>query len=568
MTIFSGERKRGKVQLSVLLFCVFLVCSVAVFGQNLPSIVYDEEVQVGPGTTWQTASSQSPRWEIHIIRVDLSNRNVILRPDHREREQAFFRTSVLAREADAIAATNGSFFGLATDHTYFGQSTEYCRIDGKTKSPNRRNSSRPTFGITHDRQRYFSMVSPDQEFDNPDWNGVLHALAGGPQLVANGEAISGLDNETRHPRTILGWNDSDEVVTLVTIDGRQAGWSVGMSLYELAMLLLDLGCEHGINYDGGGSTTAWINGEVVNQGSDGHERGTVTALLVIPAYVIDHTDVECTVEGAWAISDEGGFYNANSLTADGGDDTMSVTWTPNLELDGRYKVYVWYTDGGDRTDNAVYNIQAYDGNHEVTVDQRSGGGDWVELGIFPFASGTEGYVQLTNTASSDGTISADAVKIVYLDEAIDEVVIDNEDSANVEIVGEWSTGSWHTPWGEYYHHTDCDSDGNKSFSWFTNDLVSGIYELQGYWVAGGNRNTNAQYIIHHAEGEDTVYMDQTQNNMQWASIGTYFFEEGQEARVTLTNLGSEVVVIADAVRFLLIEKDEDITSAQNWQLFQ
>ncbi len=83
----------------------------------------------------------------------------------------------------------------------------------------------------------------------------------------------------RHPRTAVGFN-ADEIL-LVTVDGRQKDWSVGMTMVELARLMAELGCTEALNLDGGGSTTAWVDGEVVNRPSDGGQRRIANALLVI-----------------------------------------------------------------------------------------------------------------------------------------------------------------------------------------------------------------------------------------------------------------------------------------------
>ncbi len=399
-----------------LMVGVIICLAPLVWGEeHFSDIIYEEAEKVGPAIQWQRASSEDPRWEINIIRVDLSDQNVLLRPAYQEREEYFFRTSTIASRADAIAAVNGSFFGISESRDHYGKSMEYCRIDGASVSPNRRGSSRPTFGITHERNFHYSDITEDQEFVEPDWNGILHALAGNPLLVKEGEAVSGLDDETRHPRTMLGWNETDQEVTLVTVDGRQEQ-SVGMTFSEQARLLLDLGCEYGINYDGGGSTTAWIDGEVVNSPSDNNERGTVTAWLVLPANVVDHTDNGCVVVGDWSVTEEGDVYNKSSLTAQGGDDSMSVIWIPSLQEKGRYRVSVWYDAREDRTDSALYAVHALDDTHEISLNQQEDGGQWVELGEFPFDEGTGDFVRLVNTASEEETISADAVKFHYLEE--------------------------------------------------------------------------------------------------------------------------------------------------------
>ncbi|HCU37304.1 MAG TPA: hypothetical protein DGT21_18285 [Armatimonadetes bacterium] len=82
----------------------------------------------------------------------------------------------------------------------------------------------------------------------------------------------------RHPRTAVGYN-AEEIV-LLTCDGRQPEWSTGLFLDELAQLMLDLGCTDALNLDGGGSTTMWVDGEVVNHPSDGRERPIGNAVVV------------------------------------------------------------------------------------------------------------------------------------------------------------------------------------------------------------------------------------------------------------------------------------------------
>ncbi len=105
------------------------------------------------------------------------------------------------------------------------------------------------------------------------------AVGGGPLLMREGQIVPS-DNagEPAHPRTAIGYNDKE--IVLVTVDGRQPGWSVGMRLHTLAKLMQELGCTDAMNLDGGGSTTAWVRGEVVNRPSDGDQRSIANAVLV------------------------------------------------------------------------------------------------------------------------------------------------------------------------------------------------------------------------------------------------------------------------------------------------
>lgn len=108
---------------------------------------------------------------------------------------------------------------------------------------------------------------------------VSLAIGGGPLLLREGEVVPE-DNAAapRHPRTAIGFSDRE--IVLVTVDGRQPGWSVGMDLPTLARLMAELGCTEALNLDGGGSTTAWVRGEIVNRPSDGGERRIANAVLV------------------------------------------------------------------------------------------------------------------------------------------------------------------------------------------------------------------------------------------------------------------------------------------------
>jgi exopolysaccharide biosynthesis protein len=113
-------------------------------------------------------------------------------------------------------------------------------------------------------------------------------VQGVPQLLKNGvidipwekEKTSKSFVETRHPRTAVAKLDDGKFL-MITVDGRQPGVSVGMSLYELADYLLSIGAVDAMNLDGGGSTTMFLDGKVVNTPSDKEgERKVSDAILV------------------------------------------------------------------------------------------------------------------------------------------------------------------------------------------------------------------------------------------------------------------------------------------------
>ena len=83
---------------------------------------------------------------------------------------------------------------------------------------------------------------------------VREAVASFGDIFENGRARSGLDNTTRASRTAIGIKNDGTVVMLM-VDGRQAPYSVGMTMAEVAAAMEDLGCVQAINLDGGGSST-------------------------------------------------------------------------------------------------------------------------------------------------------------------------------------------------------------------------------------------------------------------------------------------------------------------------
>lgn len=117
------------------------------------------------------------------------------------------------------------------------------------------------------------------------WSGVVDTIGGNPNLLKDGFIVT--DNCTgsyfcdRNPRTAIGV-DAEGQILLVTVDGRQPGYSVGLKLLPLAKLMQHLGAVSALNLDGGGSTTMWAKGRVRNRVSGGFERPVGSSILVLP----------------------------------------------------------------------------------------------------------------------------------------------------------------------------------------------------------------------------------------------------------------------------------------------
>jgi hypothetical protein len=119
---------------------------------------------------------------------------------------------------------------------------------------------------------------------------IRDVVAGFPILVQEGRKnIVGSPSKNlslRHPRTAFCYNPRKIIFTVV--DGRQPRLSVGMTLDELADLMVELGCTTAMNSDGGGSSVMAVRGktagaavQIVNSPSDGQERGRGNAWILI-----------------------------------------------------------------------------------------------------------------------------------------------------------------------------------------------------------------------------------------------------------------------------------------------
>jgi hypothetical protein len=121
----------------------------------------------------------------------------------------------------------------------------------------------------------------------PPWANVPDALGGGPVIVREGKpvfrSLEGFTTDQlayRHPRTGVG-QTADGRIMLVAVDGRQPGYSTGLTNFELALTMMRLGCVTASALDAGGSTTMAFDGKLLNRPSDsGGERSVAEALTL------------------------------------------------------------------------------------------------------------------------------------------------------------------------------------------------------------------------------------------------------------------------------------------------
>ncbi|MGH3440589.1 MAG: cell wall-binding repeat-containing protein [Nitriliruptorales bacterium] len=130
---------------------------------------------------------------------------------------------------------------------------------------------------------------------DPAWDDVLHAVGAGPVIVRDGrptppdswasEGFGPRHNGTTHPRTIVGFLESGEMV-LVAVDGRRSWYSNGLRTGEAAHLMVQMGARDAVMVDGGGSTTMVVDGLIQNRPCcDSRGYRSVASHLVIRSNV-------------------------------------------------------------------------------------------------------------------------------------------------------------------------------------------------------------------------------------------------------------------------------------------
>lgn len=200
--------------------------------------------------------------------------------DNKFGENIIADTSDIAEYYDAVFAINGDYYGFRSSGIVIRNGVLF-RDDG----------ARTGLAIYRDgsMEIYDETKTTGKELLEA---GVWNTLSFGPALVDDGEIVDGIEDvevdtnfgnhsiQGDQPRTGLGVIDDNHFV-FVVVDGRSSGYSAGVTMTEFAKIFLELGATEAYNLDGGGSSTMYFNGELVNNPlGRGDERGTSDILYV------------------------------------------------------------------------------------------------------------------------------------------------------------------------------------------------------------------------------------------------------------------------------------------------
>ncbi|MBP6964503.1 MAG: metallophosphoesterase [Armatimonadetes bacterium] len=160
--------------------------------------------------------------------------------------------------------------------------------------------------------------------------------------------------------------------------------------------------------------------QVTAYDTEGNESVSSNSVgIAVPPHLeitLDNPSAEFT--GTWQLgTTASGKYGADYRWAySAATQTATATWRPTISIAGYYRVYVWYSQGTNRSIKAPYTITYEGGQQTVLVNQQAGGGQWVEIGTKRFAAGTAGCVTLGNgtAEASNIVVIADAVRFVLV----------------------------------------------------------------------------------------------------------------------------------------------------------
>lgn len=165
-------------------------------------------------------------------------------------------TSTISKNVNTILSINGDYYGV--------QENGYVLKNGVVyrSTPSNREDlviyKDGSFQIINEKD-----ISIDELVEKEAYN----ILSFGPALIENNNITVGINDEVgkamaSNPRTAIGIIDKNHYVFVVS-DGR-TNESDGLSLYELASFMKELDCETAYNLDGGGSSTMYFNGNIIN----------------------------------------------------------------------------------------------------------------------------------------------------------------------------------------------------------------------------------------------------------------------------------------------------------------
>ncbi len=243
-----------------------------------------------PGVTYYRRTTTTPRHIVaHLLVIDMragKRQFLVTPPSHSSGILCSRKTTQFLREYGMDIAINGDAFRYLDPAAYPPQT--FCPNGGEPVEVYSYAASRGTVYSRRIPDRPILYISPSNEmrFDTPT-STIYNAISGDRYLVFRGSVPANLEDQSIEPRTALGLSQNGRYLILAVVDGRQPGYSEGMTFPELGKLLLEHGAYMAINLDGGGSSVMVIRGisgepfilnSPIEEGIPGNERSVANHL--------------------------------------------------------------------------------------------------------------------------------------------------------------------------------------------------------------------------------------------------------------------------------------------------
>jgi exopolysaccharide biosynthesis protein len=265
---------------------VSLLCSLALHAADTESTPF-------PGVRYVHRHVSAPREiDMHIVLVDLNRPGVTIKTTgsngDRPGETDLETTRAFVKRSQAQIGINSGFFSRTTgEGRPVGADLCSLAVSDGVKVSDWGTWIKDAITIGADNTVTFLTRAKDDTtgyMTTPKVD-LYNAMAGNARLLRDGVVLPGKGGDATYPQTAIG-HTADHRLILFVSDGRQPGFSVGMTYGEVAGVLKEFGAVDAIALDGGGSATLVMadgkDGEpkVLNRPSDGKERAVGNNLAI------------------------------------------------------------------------------------------------------------------------------------------------------------------------------------------------------------------------------------------------------------------------------------------------
>lgn len=549
------------------------------------------ERDLGQGVVWRHylfddlhGSPQS----ISYIEADLSNPAVSVQFPYLEAARQRTSQMIPAQFPQAKAGINGTYF--ATAPAAGGHNT-YLRVNGVEIPPG--GSLFAPFGYEGALAFNPAGTASIQKRPSGGWaNNTAHPdiMACGPIVLYNGAVpVSALNAigahaTARHPRSAVGLKPGNRLI-LLAVDGRTA-MAAGMSCIELGNLMLEMGCNYGLNLDGGGSTTLWGAGEpyngVLNYPSDNGlydhlgERGVSNAISVSAAPAAPRQ---------WDARLTGKTYS--STMANGASQTVQLKYQ-NIGTATWTAANTTVKLARPTTRTSVLQAPAWiSPSQPALMTPATVGPGQTATFTFPLqspvlsasASFLEHFVLTQNGVGRIGPADSEAwmhVAIQLPAAPYQDFIVESRpggqnfgwysDSGMADTSLDCTAPGLSLNLGSRYGSTYRSVAGAKSATVAPDFPADGFYNVYVAWPDGSLRRNPITYKVSVPGATETTLLDQTATANQWVQLGTkpYFFQKGAGGSVVQSNETIDVSgnMFTGAVKFEFVPTPTPVKSYQ------